>query len=84
MAVCTNNNIKRVLTYICRITLIDITNLKFIARKITLLKFKYLIQSFVITFKQYLRLCTRWKGNKCHPFNSRRGRSKGPKNLYTM
>ena len=22
--------------------------------------------------------CTGWKGNKCHPFNSRRGRLKGP------
>ena len=27
---------------------------------------------------------TEWKGNKCHPFNSRRGRLKGPKNVYTI
>ena len=27
---------------------------------------------------------TGWKGNKCHPFNSRRGRLKGPKNLYKI
>ena len=26
---------------------------------------------------------TEWKGNECHPFNSRRGRLKGPKILYT-
>ena len=26
-----------------------------------------------------------WKGNKCHPFNSRRGRLKGPKKyMYNM
>ena len=25
-----------------------------------------------------------WKGNKCHPFNSRQGRLKGPKNIYIM
>ena len=24
------------------------------------------------------------EGNKCHPFNSRRGRLKGPKNIYTI
>ena len=27
---------------------------------------------------------TEWKGNKSHPFNSRRGRLKGPKNSYTI
>ena len=27
---------------------------------------------------------TEWKGNKCHPLNSRRGRLKGPKNIYTI
>ena len=27
---------------------------------------------------------TEWKGNKCHPFNSRRGRLKESKNLYTI
>ena len=27
---------------------------------------------------------TEWKGNKCRPFNSRRGRLKGSKNLYTI
>ena len=27
---------------------------------------------------------TGWKGNNCHPFKSRRGRLKGPKNLYTI
>ena len=27
---------------------------------------------------------TEWNGNKCHPFNSRRGRLKGPKNVYTI
>ena len=27
---------------------------------------------------------TEWKGNKCHPFNSRAGRLKGPKNVYTL
>ena len=27
---------------------------------------------------------TGWKGNKCHPFNSRWGRLKGPKNIYTI
>ena len=27
---------------------------------------------------------TEWKVNKCHPFNSRRGRLKGPKYVYTI
>ena len=27
---------------------------------------------------------TEWKGSKCHLFNSRRGRFKGPKNMYTI
>ena len=27
---------------------------------------------------------TEWKGYKCHRFNSRRGRSKGTKNVYTI
>ena len=27
---------------------------------------------------------TGWKGNKCHPFNSRRGWLKGPKYLCTI
>ena len=27
---------------------------------------------------------TGWKGNKYHPFNSRRERLKGPKNVYTI
>ena len=27
---------------------------------------------------------TGWKGNKCHAFNIRLGRLKGPKNLYTI
>ena len=29
-----------------------------------------------------INIYTGWKGNKCHPFNSRRGRFKGPKNIY--
>ena len=33
---------------------------------------------------QNLQGYTEWKGNKCHPFNSRRGRLKGPKNVYTI
>ena len=28
-----------------------------------------------------MRVYTGWKGNKCHPFNSRRERLKGP-NIY--
>ena len=27
---------------------------------------------------------TEWKENKCHPFNSRRGRLKGPKNVHKI
>ena len=32
----------------------------------------------------YIKIYTGWKGNKCRPFNSRRGRLKGPKNVYTI
>ena len=32
----------------------------------------------------YLKRYTGWKGSKCLPLNSRRGRLKGPKNLYTI
>ena len=32
----------------------------------------------------YSKKYTGWKGNNCHPFSSRRGRLKGPKNLYAI
>ena len=32
----------------------------------------------------YLFIYTRWKRNKCHPFNSRRGRLKGPRNIQDV
>ena len=32
----------------------------------------------------YERACTEWKGNKCQASNSRRGRLKGPRNVYTI
>ena len=34
----------------------------------------------LITYKRNMKY-TRCKGNKCHPFNSRRGRLKGPNNV---
>ena len=35
--------------------------------------------------KLYIYIYTEWKGNKCHPVYSRRGRLKGTKNcLYNM
>ena len=37
-------------------------------------QFKSSIKVFVLNIHY-----TAWKGNKCHPFNSRRGRLKGPK-----
>ena len=41
---------------------------------------------FIITIHLTIihQIPTGWKGNKCHPFNSRRGRLKGPKKLYAI
>ena len=44
--------------------------------------FPMFLQSFYQANFIYGRIYTEWKGNKCHPFNSRRGRLKGPKKIY--
>ena len=43
----------------------------------------HIIQNVYLNTAKYLEY-TEWKGNKCQTFNSRRGRLKGPKNVYTI
>ena len=42
------------------------------------------IKQLAFSNLQFSAEYTEWKGNKSHPFNSRRGRLKGSKNLYTI
>ena len=46
---------------------------------------KLLVLMLECKIGQLKKCCyTGWKGNKCHPFNSRRGQLKEPKNMYTI